>query len=67
MENLGNKKSVFKILPFGNIAEAFSLSQVFVLPSFNLVDVDTHSRNPICQQNSHLNGIKVLQLLHNQI
>ena len=53
--------------PFGNIAECFNLNQLFVLPSFNLVDVDTHSLNAISQQNPHLNGTKIPQLLHNQI
>ena len=55
------------VRPFGNIPESFTLSQVFVFSSFNLTDVDTHSLNAICQQHSHLNGIKLPQLLHNQI
>ena len=56
-----------KVHPFGNIAECFNLSQVFVLPSFKLEDVDTQSFNALCQQYPHLNGIQFPQLLNNQI
>ena len=51
---------------FGNADEPFIFSQVFVLPSFTLADVDTPCLNAICQQNPHLIGIKFPQLLHNQ-
>ena len=66
-KTLETKRVSLTVHPFGNIAESFNLSQVFVLPSFNLADVDTRSLNAICQQNPHLNGIQFPQLLHDQI
>ena len=66
-KTLETKRVSLTVHHIGNIAESFNLSQVFVLPSFNFADVDTHSLNAICQQYSHLNGIKFPQLLHNQI
>ena len=66
-KTLETKRVSLTVHPFGNVAESFNLSKVFVLPSFNLADVDTLSLNTICQQNPHLNGIKFPQLLHNQI
>ena len=66
-KTLDTKGVSLTVHPFGNIAESFNLCQLFVLPSFNLTDVDTHSLNAICQQNPRLNGISFPQLLHNQI
>ena len=42
-KTLETKRVSLTVHPFGNIAESFKLNQVFVLPSFNLADVDTHS------------------------
>ena len=56
-----------KIHPFGNIAESFTINHAFVLPSFNLADVDTTFLNDICQQFPHLQSINFPQLLSNQI
>ena len=66
-KTLDTKRVSLIVHLFGNIAESFNLSRLFVLLSFKLADVDTHSLNAICQQNPHLNGNKFPQLLHNQI
>ena len=55
-----------KIHPFGNIAESFTINHAFVLPSFNLADVDTHFLNAIFQQ-FHLQWFNFPRLLSNQI
>ena len=52
---------------FCNITESFTINHTFVLPSFDLVDVDTPFLNALCQQCPHLQGINFPQLLNNPI